>query len=207
MIMKTAVKTKTHVRKIQIKNAALELIRKNGPNALTMSLIAKKVGVANSNLYRHFGGKEEIYAAIIYEISDSLQQIVNNAKKIDSPVESLRSVYFGHLSYFEDNKNYPRIIFSELLYSANKELLANFKNYITNYLNSVENILKLCQEKNLLIKNTNIETAALTFLGQIQSLTLQWMLSGCDFSLKERAKRFWIFYLRSVVSKPIKELA
>lgn len=197
--MKTTLKIKTDIRKAQIKNAALELIRKNGPKALTVSSIAKRIGVTNSNLYRHFGGKEEIYAAIISEISDSLQQIVNTAKKIDAPIEALRSVYFGHLSYYEKNRNYPRIIFSELLYSANKDLLTKFKNYMTNYLDSVEEILKRCGEKRLLKKNTDIETAALVFLGQIQSLTLQWMLSGYSFSLRKRTKKFWIFYLRSVI--------
>lgn len=199
--MKTILKTKTHIRKAQIKKAALELIRKNGPKALTVSSIARRIGVTNSNLYRHFGGKEEIYVAIISEISDSLQQIVNKAIEIDSPLEALRSVYFNHLAYYEDNRNYPRIIFSELLYSANKELLVKFGNYMKEYLDAIEEILNRCRKKGLLMNSADSQTAALTFLGQIQSLTLQWMLSGYSFSLKERAANFWPFYLRSV-SKP-----
>lgn len=194
---------KTNIRKAQIKKAALELIRKSGPNALTVSSIAKRVGVTNSNLYRHFGGKEEIYAAIISEISDSLQQIVNRAKAIDSPIEALRSVYFGHLAYYEDNRNYPRIVFSELLYSANKELLAKFKSYMTNYIESVRQILNRCREKRLLMEDVDVETAALVFLGHIQSLTLQWMLSGYGFPLRKRAKKFWRFYLNAVILKGV----
>ncbi len=192
-------KIKTHIRKAQIKKATLELIHEKGPKALTISLIAKRVGVTNSNLYRHFSGKEDILAVIISEISTALEIIVKEARENKFPLDALKAIYFGHLKYFENNKNYPRIIFSENLYSANKELLNKLRCNTLNYLNAITGILNEASKKHLLRKGINTEAAAILFIGQIQFVTLQWMLSRNSFPLRDRAERLWPFYLRSIL--------
>lgn len=61
---------------------ALELFSSYGYAAVSMRDIAAKVGIRASSIYHHFGGKQELFDALIQradEVKDSLQTVFLNA--------------------------------------------------------------------------------------------------------------------------------
>lgn len=57
-------KKSTRIRKEEIVQAAIQVIGAQGVNSLTIAAIAGRAGMSEANIYRHFGGKQEILSAL-----------------------------------------------------------------------------------------------------------------------------------------------
>jgi AcrR family transcriptional regulator len=62
----------TEERRRQIALAALEILGEKGVHRLTAMELARKVGIADGTIFRHFPGKKEIVQAAIAHLSDLL---------------------------------------------------------------------------------------------------------------------------------------
>jgi len=51
---------------LRIKEAAIELVVKNGYGGASISAIRKKAGVAEGYLYRHYNGKQDLILDLLY---------------------------------------------------------------------------------------------------------------------------------------------
>ena len=110
-------------RKQQIAQAAMEIISEEGVHNLVMVKIAKRVGVTDAALYKHFDSKNDMLLYMIEELKQSmLHQLLEEVMQIDSPIERLEKLLVFQLEFIENNKGIPRIIFSESLQKQNKEL-------------------------------------------------------------------------------------
>ncbi|MDD5729835.1 MAG: TetR/AcrR family transcriptional regulator [Candidatus Omnitrophica bacterium] len=197
-----AKKLKTGIRKAQITAAALEVIAENGLSGLTISAIAKKVGIANGNIYRHFKDKNSVIDEIISGIGASLERIIKDARLAHgSPLYCLEDIFLKHLEYLEKNKAIPKIVFSEQMYSAQTHFSKNLKNNISGYLLRIKEILRKGVEDKIFERSLDIESAAVAFVGLIQSTALQWVLSGYSFSPKSRSKKIWQIYSKGILSR------
>ena len=56
----TMEKKSTRIRKEEIVQAAFAVLGKGGTKAFTITAIAKTAGMSEANIYRHFGGKDDI---------------------------------------------------------------------------------------------------------------------------------------------------
>jgi AcrR family transcriptional regulator len=195
-------KVKTKIRQAQITEAALEAIGKNGFKGLTISAIARKVGIADGNVYRHFKDKDAVLEAIISGIGITLKRIVKESCKEESdPLNCLEKVFTKHISFLENHRGLPRIIFSDEMYSGNKKLALKLKGNVTEYVEEIKNILRQGVKDESLDCNLDVDAAAIAFVGLIQSKALQWVLFGYSFSPKARGKKIWQIYLKGILSR------
>jgi TetR/AcrR family transcriptional regulator, fatty acid metabolism regulator protein len=194
-------KVKTKIRQAQIVEAALEAISKNGFKGLTISAIAGKVGIADGNVYRHFKDKDAVLEAIISGIGIALKRIVKKSRKEESgPLSCLEKIFTKHISFLENHRGIPRIIFSDEMYSGNKKLALKLKGSVTEYGEEIKNILRQGIKDGSLDCNLDVDAAAIALVGLIQSTALQWVLFGYSFSPKTRAKKIWQIYLKGILS-------
>lgn len=85
-------KKSTRVRKEEIVQAALEVIGKKGVRALTIAAIAESAGMSEANVYRHFGGKDEIFSALADFIgSEVMGKAATIAAEAGSPWKSWKT--------------------------------------------------------------------------------------------------------------------
>lgn len=197
-----AKKIKTAIRQSQITNAALETIGKHGFKGFTISAIAKKVGIADGNVYRHFKDKDAVMGAIVSEIGRVIKRIVKEAcGEKDSPLKCLERIFFKHISFLEGHRGIPRVIFSDDMYSADRSLTLKLQASITQYMDEIKTILREGVKEKALDSNLDIDAAAVAFVGLIQATALQWALFGYSFSPKSRGKKIWQIYLKGILSR------
>jgi AcrR family transcriptional regulator len=192
-------KINTKIRQTQIIDAALDSIAKYGFRGLTIASIAKKVGITNSNVYRHFSGREAIVHAIVSEVEISLKKIINEAcRKKDLPSQCLENIFFKHVEFLETHKGIPRVIFSDEMYSGNEETIMKLRGIVKQYMGEIKKVLKKGIMEKEFDSGLDIDAAAMTFMGFIQSTALQWILFRYSFSPKERGEKIWKIYLRGI---------
>lgn len=68
--MKQSPKLPAEKRRAQLIEAAMKVISKKGYAGATTEAIAKKAGLTKGALYFHFGNKEDIFFAVVKEISE-----------------------------------------------------------------------------------------------------------------------------------------
>ncbi len=193
------IKEKTVVRQAQIIGAALDAIAKYGFKGLTIASIAKQVGITNSNVYRHFSGREAIVDAIVTEVEKSLYKITSEScSKNDLPNQCLENIFMKHIEFLETHKGIPRVIFSDEMHSGNEEIIMRLRGIVKQYMSEIKKILKKGIADKEFDSELDIDAAAMTFMGFIQSTALQRILFRYSFFPKKRGEKIWKIYLRGI---------
>ena len=109
-------------RKEEIVLVTLELAAEKGLANVSMSMIADKIGIKKSSLYKHFASKDEIVEAM-YELLRKQAKEKANIKPIDYSIlfegktayEVLKTVVSGYVQMNQqtDLLNFYRVIYSE----------------------------------------------------------------------------------------------
>lgn len=106
----------TEERKQQIANAALEIIAEEGLGKFTTAAIAKKVGLTDGALFRHFKSKQDIVLAAIGVIEDMFFKDFPPAE--GDPLDRLGALVRQRLSFLLKHPFLVRLIFSRQLSQA-----------------------------------------------------------------------------------------
>ncbi len=193
-------KVKSEIRKVQIINAALECVARDGIKGLTIASIAKNVGIANSNIYRHFAGREAVINAIVTEIENNLKKIISQSfKQSNLASKCLELIFFKHIDFLERNKGIPRLIFSDEMYSGNERIILRLRHIMNQYMGEIKKILNKGIADKEFDPSLDVDAASMVFLSLIQSIVLQWILFRYDFPLEKKGKIIWRIYLRGIL--------
>lgn len=147
--MSTIVKTKkdvvTEFRTSGILEAARKVFAKKGFNNATVEDIAAAAGVAKGTVYLYYESKREIYfAALKFGLEQMYAVLDEELKRASTPGEKLRTLIGVKLAYFDENRDFFKIYYSELgnicIHPA--ALDNDFKNLYFEQAKVVESILK-----------------------------------------------------------------
>ncbi len=111
-------------RREQIKKAVLEIVFSEGLKNLTTKNLAKKIGLSEGAVFRHYPTKQAIILGIIDDVKNEL---VSNLKQISeqknkTPQEQLEKFVCNHVKYLKKNKGISIILFTEASYQNNATL-------------------------------------------------------------------------------------
>lgn len=197
-----AKKMKTLFRRAQIADAALKVISEKGVSGLTISAIAGKVGITESNIYRHYKGKGEVVLAVVLEIRSFMERMVGDARRgKGNAVECLKEIFFAHVSFLESHRGIPRIFMSDEMYADDKMLLNEMRALVAGYIRALTEIIDKGRKDRLMDRALDAEASAAAFLGLLQSMALQWFVSGYSFSIKTRSRKIWDIYLKAILPR------
>ena len=81
-------KPATASRKQQIARAAMEIISEEGLHNLVMVKIAKRVGVTDAAIYKHFRSKDEMLLYMIEDLESSMiDRFIAHLGKVADPID------------------------------------------------------------------------------------------------------------------------
>ena len=164
-----------------------------------MVKIAKRVGVTDAAIYKHFKSKNEMLYFMIEELETSMvNSLIERLGHIQDPIEKLYHLLSFQFEFIEHNKGIPRIIFSESLQQQNKKMKAKTTDVLRNYMQVIKDILKSAKDSGQIRDKIDIEAAATIFLGMIQSSVIFWTLSDFSYSLKKRQNSLWQEYSKII---------
>ena len=117
--MSTILKTKkdvvTEFRTSGILEAARKVFAKKGFSNATMEDIAAAAGVAKGTVYLYYESKREVYfAALKFGLEKMYAVLDEEIKSIATPEEKLRTLIRVKLAYFDENRDFFKIYYSEL---------------------------------------------------------------------------------------------
>src|ERR1051326_1049642 len=117
--MPTSLKTKKVVvaefRTSGILEAARRVFAARGFHEATVEDIAEAAGVAKGTVYLYYESKRDLYfAALKFGISQMYSSLLQEVQKQSTPEEKLRALIAAKLAYFDENRDFFKIYYSEL---------------------------------------------------------------------------------------------
>lgn len=175
-------------RKDELIQALLDLAYEIGPDRLTTSDIAARIGVTQGTVFRHFKNKDELWVAAIRTVTEDLKQAwsanLEDSKTLPAK-QRMVSLVDCQLECIQNTPALPMILFSRELNSENEAL----RRMIRETLFVFDRHLHQLTEAALANKETLPITASdvanyLTSL--IQGQAVRWGLSEQGFDLRQR---------------------
>lgn len=189
----------TASRQAEIIAAALRLAQERSPALITTTDLAQAIGVSQGALFKHFDSKDAIWLAAMEWVREHLmQQIQAAAAASAEPLEGLRKVFEAHVNFVALHPGVPRMIFHELQQPADSPLKESVRGLMKSYRQLLLTLLKQATQAGLLAPGLEAPAAATMFVGIMQGLVMQSMLSGHVSTLRAEAPRVFELYLRGI---------
>jgi AcrR family transcriptional regulator len=189
--MSTAIKTKkdvvTEFRTAGILEAARKVFAKKGFSDATVDDIALAAGVAKGTVYLYYSSKREVYfAALKFGIEQMYAALADQLKRVSTPAEKLRALIGVKLAYFDENRDFFKIYYSELgnICLHPGAIDSEFKALYLEQAKVVEGILKEGARKKVL-RSLRGEQAAFAISDIIRGVVTQRVLGWSKSSISQ----------------------
>ncbi|HAO04506.1 MAG: TetR/AcrR family transcriptional regulator [Chitinophagaceae bacterium] len=178
------------VRQLEIIEAAGEILTESGLAGLTTKNLAAKMGFAESALYRHFKGKEEIIVTMLqYLAADMDKRLTACVEKLDDPVEKLKAVFNNQFAYFEKHPHFLVAVFSEGLLEESKKINAAIMQIMATKRKHLLPVIKQGQLEGVFETSAPAEDLLHIIMGSFRLHMLQWRMTDFSFDVKKKGNR------------------
>jgi AcrR family transcriptional regulator len=186
-------------RQAEIVAAALRLAQERSPALITTTDIAQAIGVTQGALFKHFETKEAIWLAAMEWVQVHLMERVEAAATGSAdPLQALRQVYEAHVDFVAQHPGVPRLLFHELQQPVDSPLKDSVRSLMKSYRQLLMGLLKQATQSGKLDPALDAPAAATLFVGIMQGLVMQSMISGHVSTLRAEAPRVFDLYLRGL---------
>jgi AcrR family transcriptional regulator len=181
--------------------AVLELAAEQNPSEITTAAIAQRMNLTQGALFRHFSSKEAIWQAVIEWVAEQLlARLAEAAKGAPSPLAALEAMFMAHLDFASTHPGAPRIIFGELQRAGDTPAKQMTRNLIGRYGERLRGLISEGQGQGELAREVDPAAAATLFIGTIQGLVMQSLLSGNIARMRAEAPGVFAIYRRGIRS-------
>lgn len=189
----------TEERQAEIVAAALSLARGVSPVSITTGDIATAVGVSQGAVFKHFPSKDAIWLAAMTWVREQLLAKLDEAARAQtSAVLALEAVFRAHVAFVAAHPGAPRIIFHELQQPADSPVKREVRALLQAYRQRLLVLFKAGVKTGELPAGLDQDAAATLFVGIVQGLVMQSMLTGKPAAMKAQAQGVFDIYLRGI---------
>ena len=189
----------TQARQTEIVTAVLTLAAQRSPALITTGDIAKTLGVTQGAVFRHFATKDAIWLAVMAWVEINLHAVLERAEQeAASAWDGLRAVFMAHVRFVIKHPGVPRLIFSELQQPDDTPVKAQVRRLLGRYRELLQGLLSAAELDGRLGDEVDKVAAASLFIGTVQGLVMQSMLSGSYERMEAEAERAFALYQRAI---------
>jgi TetR/AcrR family transcriptional regulator len=172
-------KLPTEQRQASLVQAAVRLAAERSPAEVTTADLAQAVGITQGAVFRHFPSKEAVWLAVLDWTADSLLgELQAAAEAAPHPLAALQAVFKAHVDFVIRHPGVPRLIFQELQHAGETPLKARVRGLMQRYRALVIGLLEQAREQGQLLQQADLEAATVLFIGSVQGLVMQALVSG-----------------------------
>ena len=199
-------KEEAEITKQNLLKAGLEVFSHKGYTATRVEDIAKQANVTTGAIYHHFGGKSDLYIALVKQGDAKTNHIAQQiAQEGGTPVTIIRRLLVRLLQFLEDDEEYRAIV--ELFMDktemvpelvnireqtlAGRRLLAQF----------FSDLIEQGIEAGEFRPSTVPEDAAWGLVGFMNGMSLIWVQDQENFSIRDRAESFVDLFLAGMIDR------
>lgn len=197
----TVSRLSTEIRQAEIVAAAFHLARDRSPASITTTDLAAALGLSQGALFKHFPSKEAIWLAAMVWVTENLLRSLNAAtQQASTPIEGLRNVFDAHVNFVVTYPGVPRVIFHELQQPEDSPLKQQVRRLMQGYRQLLLRLLEAAVKSGDAAADLDTPAAATLFVGIVQGLVMQSMLSGQITTMSLDAPRVFHLYLCGIRS-------
>ena len=197
--MNTPTKLPAEERRAATVDAVIELAAGHDPSEITTTVIAKHMGVTQGAVFKHFPTKDAIWLAAMRWVRETLLQTLQTA--VDdavTPLDALSAMFRTHVEFVIAHPGVPRFIFHELQQPADSAAKSEVRAVLQGYRKLLVGQLNLSIQSKLVSPELDAEAAATSFIGLIQGLVMQSMLTGRTAAMRQQSDALYALYRRSL---------
>lgn len=177
----------------------IELAAEQNPTDITTGAIAKRMGVTQGALFRHFPSKDAILQAVMEWVSERLLARIDKATSAaTSPLNGLEAAFMTHIDFIADHPGVPRMLFGELQRAEQTVAKRMAQTLIQRYGERLGRLVADGKEYGELSAALDDRAAVTLFIGMIQGLVMQSLLAGDVKRIRLSAPGVFALYRRAV---------
>ncbi len=178
-------------RQKEIINVSLVIIADGGIQSLTIKNLAKKIGFAESAVYRHYENKIQILLAILEFFKHNSESFftsqLNSNEHTSAKIEQL---FLNHFKKFTATPSLVAVIFSEEIFRNEVELSDKVMEIMDKNITSLTTIIENGQTKGEIRADIGASHLAVMIMGSLRLFVKQWHMSHDEFNLIEKGAEF-----------------
>ena len=200
-------KLKTEDRQAELVAAALLLAATKSPSEITTGDLANVIGITQGGVFKHFDSKEAIWlAAIEWAHQDLMKKLMLEAKvRNQTAFKSLRAVFMAHIGFVQQYPGVPRLIFQELQHPEQTLLKKRVQLLMTDYRQLISGLLAQARKDAEISPEADLQAAVVLFIGAIQGLVMQSLITGSLEKIKQQAKTVFSIYEAGLLASSVKK--
>ncbi len=177
----------------------VDLAAEQNPADITTGAIAKRMGVSQGALFRHFSSKDAILQAVMKWVSERLLARIDKATTIAaSPLEAIEAAFMAHIHFIAEHPGVPRMLFVELQRTEQTMAKRMARTLLQVYGARLGRLFMDGKRGGLLLASLDEKAAATLFIGMVQGLAMQSHIEGNVKRIRESAPGVFALYRRSV---------
>lgn len=178
-------------RQQEIIDVSLDLIAEGGIQSLTMKNLAKKIGFAESAIYRHYENKIQILLAILDFFRQNTEHLfTNQINSKDNALIKIENLFQNHFKKFSDSPSLVSVIFSEEIFRNEIELTEKVKEIMSKNITSVQTIIENGQKNGEIRNDIDASHLSVMIMGSLRMFVKQWHMSDYKFNITEKGSAF-----------------
>ena len=193
----------TEARQAEIIAAALRLAQERSPALITTADLAAAVGLSQGALFKHFNSKDAVWLAAIGWVNQHLMaQLTAASQAATGPVNGLQQVFDAHVGFCMRYPGVPRVIFQELQRPSDSAIKHRVREMLQSYRHLLLNLLQAAKVSGEVAPELDASAAATFFVGLVQGLVMQSMLSGDVAQMAVSSPGVFQLFFRAIAPTP-----
>jgi len=180
-------------------DAFIELAAEGNPGDITTTQLARRMGVTQGALFRHFPGKEAILEAVMQAIATRLlARTERAAAAAPSAAAALEAIFHAHVAFIAEHPGIPRMLFGELQHNKATAPKRLAQALMGRYGQQLRELLERGKAQGEMAPDLDCAAAAILFIGTIQGLVMQSLLADDLARLESDAPGVFAIFLRGI---------
>jgi len=190
-------------RKMQILQTIAEMLQDPKGERITTALLAKKLGVSEAALYRHFASKAQMYEGLIEFIETSLFSVINKiGSEETSGAKQLELIVSLLLNFAQKNRGLTRVLVGDALVNEDHRLVVRINQMLERVEASLKQSLRIAVADNEQLKNEDINAAANLCVCYVMGRWNLYVKSGFTREPMAQWAQQWPLLLAGCLSSP-----
>lgn len=165
--------------------------------------MAERMRMTQGALFRHFPTKDAIWQAVMEWVAERILAWVDDATQSShSPLAALEAVFHAHIDFVVKHPGVPRILFGELQRAEDSPAKRAVRTLLRQYNGRLQTLIEQGKSQGEVAPDVDTAAVAALFVGMIQGLVLQSLLTGKENSMRKKAAEVLSIYLRGIRRTP-----
>ena len=190
-------------RRAETVEAVVALAAEQNPGEITTAAIAKRLGLTQGALFRHFPSKDAILEAVMGWVAERLLARVDAAiEGAGSPLAAMEAAFLAHASFVSEHPGVPRMLFGELQRNQDTPAKKLVRTLLEHYGQRLARLVEQGRQQGEIDPGIDTHVAVSGFIGTLQGLVLQSLLSAEPARIRTQAPAAFALYRRGIGSRP-----